>query len=206
MKLNKFLIMFSLMFIAFTSCKDSERENETVETMETTDENFNDRLSDARSNDDVVNAVESNPELSTFATGLNAWNVEDSINNTEEEMIVFAPTNMAYSQVRQNTEAGNMIEIEDEELISYHIIKKDNDIAALKEEIRNANDTLSIATMQGEDLKLSLDGNSLVLTGATGESARVTDSIRAGDGMVYIIDRVLLPRDTSREVTISDEG
>lgn len=58
--------------------------------------------------------------------------------------------------------------------------------------------------MNGEDLKLSLDGNSLVLTGATGESARVTDSIRAGNGMVYIIDRVLLPRDNNREVTISN--
>lgn len=206
MKINKFLIMFSLMIVALTSCKDNERESETVETVETTDENFNDRLTEARSNDDLVNAVESNPELSTFATALNAWNVEDSLGTKEGEMIIFAPTNMAYSQVRQNTEAGNLIAIDDEEIISYHIIESGDDLAALKEEIRNSNDTLTIATMQGEDLKLSLDGNSLVLTGATGESARITDSIQAGNGMVYVIDKVLLPRETSREVKISNEG
>lgn len=206
MKMNRFLMLFGLLFIAFTSCKDNEREAETIE-VETTDEDFNERLSNARSNDDVVNAVESNAELSTFATAFNAWNVQDSVDTSQGEIIVFAPTNMAFSKVRQNTEAGTMIEIEDEELISYHIIKADNDLAEIKEEIRNSNDTITYASLQGEDLKFSLDeNNSLVLTGATGESARVTDSIKAGNGMVYIIDKVLLPRDTSREVTISNEG
>lgn len=205
-KLNKFLVMFSLLFVAFTSCKDNEKERETIE-VETTDEDFNQRLSDARSNDDVVNAVESNPELSTFATAFNAWDVQDTVTATKGDIIVFAPTNLAFSKVRQNTEAGAMIAIDDEELISYHIIQADNDLAGLKEEIRNSNDTLSIASMQGEDIKLSLDeNNSLVLTGATGDSARVTDSVKAGNGMVYIIDEVLLPRDTSREVIITDEG
>lgn len=206
MKMNRFLMLFGLLFIAFTSCKDNEREAETIE-VETTDEDFNERLSNARSNDDVVNAVESNAELSTFATAFNAWNVQDSVDTSQGEIIVFAPTNMAFSKVRQNTEAGTMIEIEDEELISYHIIKADNDLAEIKEEIRNSNDTITYASLQGEDLKFSLDeNNSLVLTGATGESARVTDSIKAGNGMVYIIDKVLLPRDTSREVIISNEG
>lgn len=205
MKMNKFLIMFSFLFVAFTSCKDNEKESETIETVETTDENFDNRLENARGNDDVVNAVESNPELSTFATGLNAWNVEDSLNTTDEEMLIFAPTNMAYSEVQQR-EGQEMISLDSEEIISYHILKSSDDLAQLKEEIRSSNDTVVVQTMQGEDLRLSLDGNSLVLTGATGVSARVTDSIQAGNGMVYIIDKVLLPRDTSKEVTITNEG
>ena len=206
LKLNKFLIISFLTLVAFTSCKDNERETETIETVETTDEDFENRRMAAGNMDGIIEAVETNAELSTFATALNAWNVEDSVEKMEGEVIIFAPTNMAFSTVRQNIEAGTMIAIEDEEMISYHIIRSEDDLAAIKEEIRSMNDTLKLATVQGEDLMLSLDGNSLVLTGATGESARITDSIQAGNGMVYIIDKVLLPRDPNKEVIISNEG
>lgn len=205
MKLNRIAVMLSLLFIVFTSCKDNEREAESIDVVETQDETFDQQLEDARGKDDVVNAIEGNPELSTFAAGLNAWDVQDTIRGTEKERIIFAPTNLAYSQTNQNDQ-GAMIEIDSEEIISYHIIETENDLAALKEEIRESNDTLEIQTVQGEPLKLSLEGNALVLTGATGVSARVTDSIQASDGMVYIIDKVLLPKDTSREVTITNEG
>lgn len=203
MRLNKIFIMIALLLFVVTSCKDKEREAETIDSMQ--EENFDDRLEDVRSNDDVVNAVESNPELSTFATGLNAWNLQDPLRDSEMEMIIFAPTNLAYSQTNQKDD-GAMIEIESEEIISYHIIEIENDLATLKEEMRQSNDTLEIETMQGEALKLSLDGGTLVVTGATGVSARVTDSIQAGGGMVYIIDKVLFPRDISRELMINDEG
>ncbi|SOC80884.1 Uncaracterized surface protein containing fasciclin (FAS1) repeats [Salinimicrobium sediminis] len=206
LKLNKFLIISFLTLVAFTSCKDNERETETIETVETTDEDFENRRMAAGNMDGIIEAVETNAELSTFATALNAWNVEDSVEKMEGEVIIFAPTNMAFSTVRQNIEAGTMIAIEDEEMISYHIIRSEDDLAAIKEEIRSMNDTLKLATVQGEDLMISLDGNSLVLTGATGESARITDSIQAGNGMVYIIDKVLLPRDPNKEVIISNEG
>lgn len=206
LKLNKFLVISFFTLVAFTSCKDNERETETIETVETTDEDFENRRMAAGNMDGIIEAVETNAELSTFATALNAWNVEDSVEKMEGEVIIFAPTNMAFSTVRQNIEAGTMIAIEDEEMISYHIIRSEDDLAAIKEEIRSMNDTLKLATVQGEDLMLSLDGNSLVLTGATGESARITDSIQAGNGMVYIIDKVLLPRDPNKEVIISNEG
>lgn len=204
LKLNKFLVISFFTLVAFTSCKDNERETETIETVETTDEDFENRRMAAGNMDGIIEAVETNAELSTFATALNAWNVQDSVEKMEGEVIIFAPTNMAFSTVRQNTEAGTMIAIEDEEMISYHIIRSEDDLAAIKEEIRSMNDTLKLATVQGEDLMLSLDGNSLVLTGATGESARITDSIQVGNGMVYFIDKVLLPRDPNKEVIISN--
>lgn len=203
MRLNKIFIMTALILFAVTSCKDKEREAETMEPIQ--EENFDDRLEDARGSDDVVIAVESNPELSTFATGLNAWDLQDSLRNSERKMIIFAPTNLAYSRTNQRDD-GAMIEIDSEAIISYHIIETQKDIAGLKEEIRKSNNNLEIETVQGEPIKLSLEGNALVVTGATGVSARVTDSIRAGNGMVYIIDKVLLPRDTSREVIITGEG
>jgi uncharacterized surface protein with fasciclin (FAS1) repeats len=203
MKNNKLIIVLTLFFIAFTSCKDNEREAETMDTVQ--EENFNERLQEARGSDDIIAAVESDPELSTFATGLNAWNVQDTVREGEMEMIVFAPTNLAYSRTNQD-DGGAMVEIDSEKIISYHIIETENDLAALKEEIRRANDTLEMETIQGEHLKFSLDGNSLVITGATGVSARVIDSVQAGNGMVYKIDKVLMPIDTSREVTITNEG
>lgn len=205
MKVNRMIMILSILFIGFTSCKDNEREEtENIETVQ--EENFEDRLEDARGTEDVINAVSSNPELSTFATGLDAWNVEDSVETAEGEILVFAPTNLAYSEVTQR-EGQQMVAIDSEEIIPYHIIKTSDDLADLKQEIRESNDTVVVQTMQGEELKLSLDGNTFVLTGATGVSARVTDSIQAGNGMVYIIDKVLFPRDVEREVTIkANEG
>lgn len=203
MKNKSVIFIMSLLLIGFFSCKDKEREAATMDDVQ--EENFDDRLEEARSSDDIIAAVESDPELSTFATGLNAWNVQDSLRDSDKEVIIFAPTNLAYSQTNQRDD-GAMIEIDSKKIISYHIIETDNDLAALKEEIRRANDTLEMETLQGENLKLSLDGNSLVITGATGVSARVTDSVQAGNGTVYIIDKVLMPRDISREVIITDEG
>ncbi|NJW51859.1 fasciclin domain-containing protein [Salinimicrobium oceani] len=204
MRIQKILMLFAVLFLAF-SCKDNERDTESIEITEGVDENFDNRLEEARGDDDVVNAVESNPELSTFATGLNAWNVEDSIDTAEEDILIFAPTNIAYSTISQE-EGQEMLALDSEEIIAYHILKTPKDLAELKAEIRNANDTLMVETMQGEDLKLSLDDDAVVLTGVTGISARVTDSVQAGNGTVYIIDKVLLPREFSKEVTITNEG
>ena len=203
MKSHNLILVFLAVIFSLSSCKNNERESEVSSLEEITSETEDMETNRA---DEIIEAVESNPELSTFATALNAWNVEDSVETMEGEMIILAPTNMAFSLVRQNSEAGSLVAIEDEELISYHILKTGEEMADLKEEIRTMNDTLKMQTVQGEEIKLSLDGDALVITGATGDSARITDSIQVGGEMVYIIDKVLLPRDVSKEVVITPEG
>ena len=59
-----------------------------------------------------------------------------------------------------------------------------------------ANGTHTIRTMQGENITAVLDGDEIILRDASGNEARIieTDS-GASDGVVHVIDRVLMPSD-----------
>jgi hypothetical protein len=80
MKIKNIILFSGLVLLGFNSCKDNEREVDTeAETLEMQEENFEENVEELRQRNATVDAIEGNPELSTFATGLNVWNVEDTL-------------------------------------------------------------------------------------------------------------------------------
>lgn len=202
----KNLILFSgLLMLGFTSCKDNERAEETdIESLEEQEEVFEERVEDLRQRNATVDAIEGNPELSTFATGLNVWNVEDTLDRVTQNYMVFAPSNRAYSRVYRQ-QGYDILATTPEDVIPYHMVKADYTLDQLKQEIRNANGSLVLPTFEGEDITFTLDGDKVVLTGATGVTANIMESFEIENGTAYIIDTVLLPEGLNTETVITVE-
>ena len=196
-------MLSGILMILFGSCKNNETKTDDA-TLEVQEENFEENVEDLRQRNATVDAIEGNPELSTFATGLNTWNVEDTLDLITEPYMVFAPSNRAYSRVYRQ-QGYDILETTPESVIPYHIVKGDFTREELKQEIEMVNGTLILSTLEGENITFSLDGDKIVLTGATGEKANITESFEIENGTGYIIDKVLLPEGIDRVIITPEE-
>lgn len=205
MKLDKSLFFLGLLFLVLTACKNNEEESVDMENMEQEGEVFEEQLSDFREFNEVVDAVEGNPELSTFAAGLNVWNVEGALEEIEGPYTIFAPSNTAYSAV-YGQQGYDVLQSNPDEVIPYHIVRAAFTPEELRTQIREANGKLSVPTLEGEDITFELDGNDIILIGATGDRAHVVESFSINNGTAYVIDAVLMPEGLDTDVNITTEN
>lgn len=203
MKMKNLIFIFGFLFVTLTACKDKGQEVE-VEDLEAQEEAFDQQLEEMRQRNNTVDAIEGNPELSTFAAGLNVWNIEDTLDLVTGDYMVFAPTNLAYSRVYRQ-QGYEVLETSPQSVIPYHMVKVNYTPEELRREIRDANGSLVLSTFEGEDITFSLDGETIVLTGATGVKANVTENFSIENGTAYIIDSVLMPEGVDTEVIITTE-
>lgn len=200
MKLKNLMCVMCAVLISMTSCRDNEPDGEEVDIMETETETFEEELEEARSDDGIVIAVEGNPELSTFATGLNAWNIEDELDDEQGPFTIFAPSNLAYSTLYEDHDGNAILRTENEAIIEYHIVPHGMSADQLRQEIQNTDGSYSLNTMGEEEITVSMEGDQIVLMDTSGNTARVTESDSTEYGYIHIIDKVLLPTDLGVEL------
>lgn len=79
-----------------------------------------------------------------------------------------------------------------------HVIQGKLDLNALTAAIESGNGTAKLTTVSGGTLTASLDNGKIMLTDANGGKATVISSEKkAKNGVVYVIDSVLIPQATS---------
>ncbi|WP_324720583.1 fasciclin domain-containing protein [Salinimicrobium sp. HB62] len=201
----RYLILFgALLMFSLNSCKDNEREDPDADNLKMQEENFEESVEDLRERNSTVDAIEGNPELSTFATGLNVWNIEDTLDVVTDPYMVFAPSNRAYSRVYRQ-QGYDILETSPESVIPYHIVEANYTLEELKQEIRNANGSLVLPTFEGEEITFTMDGDKVVLVDANGVTANIMENFEIENGTAYIIDTVLLPAGLVEPVTITTE-
>ncbi|UZH54418.1 fasciclin domain-containing protein [Salinimicrobium tongyeongense] len=203
MKMRNIMMLSGFLIMLLGACKNNETNNADTQSPEVQEENFDERVKELRQRNATVDAIEGNPELSTFATGLNTWNVEDTLDSVNGPYMVFAPSNRAYSRVYRQ-QGYDILETSPESVIPYHMVKADFTQEELKQEIQNAKGSLVLPTFEGENITFSLEGDKIVLTGATGEKANISESFEIENGTGFIIDKVLLPEGINR-LTITAE-
>lgn len=204
MKTKHIIYLLGFFFFGLTSCKDNEKEEVELEDPAAMEETFEERVDEMRETNETVDALEARPELSTFATNLNSWNVEDRLGKLGQNYIIFAPNNMAYSKVYKE-QGKDILAVNPEEKISYLIVKMDLTPDQLKQKIKDANGKMSLPTLNGKILEASLRGDKIMLKGATGETATVVDNFTVKNGTVYVIDSVLLPDGVGTKVEINTD-
>ncbi|HMB89263.1 MAG TPA: fasciclin domain-containing protein [Rhodothermales bacterium] len=125
-------------------------------------------------------------EAGTFATLLAALDAADLTNALRGEgpFTVFAPTDEAFAQLPEG-KLEKLLKPENKDklvaLLSYHIV---NDQA-------KASDTeaTTVTTLGGNDLSITPGGEALMVNEAT----VITPDIEASNGVIHIIDTVLMP-------------
>ena len=98
---------------------------------------------------------------------------------------VFAPTDAAFAAIQKDVD--NLLKPENKaklaNILTYHVVSGKHMAADLK-------DGAEITTVQGEKLKVSVKGDKVMI----GEANVTTADVAASNGVVHLIDKVLLPK------------
>ena len=98
---------------------------------------------------------------------------------------VFAPTDAAFAAIQKDVD--NLLKPENKaklaSILTYHVVSGKHMAADLE-------DGAELTTVQGEKLKVSVEGGKVMI----GEANVTTADVAASNGVVHLIDKVLLPK------------
>lgn len=140
-----------------------------------------------------------NTEQSSSSKGMDRNETQTSM---QEGYTIFAPSNDAFDilpEDQRNAILNTNNREENLASINYLMVDQRLEEDRLKEQIENSNGAYIIKTMQGENITATLNGEIIILKDAKGNEASVVEiNDQAQDGVLYIINGVLLPGDLSK--------
>jgi uncharacterized surface protein with fasciclin (FAS1) repeats len=184
----KFLFT-SLLIVLFISCKNEANNAEQLE--EATEAEFNDApdnrgqafIEDDQGAPNCLQIAIGSPDHKTLVAAVQAAQVENALVNVGP-LTVFAPTDAAFAALPEGT-VENLLKPENKEalanILTYHVTPGNLNADILKKlpKIGQANNQyIQIEVVDGQP----------VIGGAN-----ILVSIKAGNGIVHVIDKVLLP-------------
>lgn len=164
------LTLFTMLFLQ--ACDDDDdRKTEVVETVvaPTT----------------IVDTAIANGRFTTLVAALQATGLDATLADTASDFTVFAPTDEAFALLGQETIDALLANTETlSDILTYHVISGEVNASTA---IGLAGTTVDM--VNGDALALSLDGSNLLVNTAT----VITTDIQTDNGIIHVIDAVLLP-------------
>ena len=186
--------------IAFTSCKDNEK-NTSEETMteeeiamETTDVSTEATMPEQET---IAEIAMGNEDFSTLVTAVKAAGLAETL-NSEGPFTVFAPTNAAFDKLPEGT-VSTLVEPANKEklagILKYHVVSGEYMAADVVKAINDNDGSFTIPTVQGGELTATLEGENVILTDAAGnKSTVIMTDVDASNGVIHAIDAVVMPK------------
>lgn len=133
----------------------------------------------------VVENASAAPNLSTLVAAVTAADLVETLSG-EGPFTVFAPDNDAFAKIPK-ADLDDLLKPENKEtlagILTYHVVPGTVAAADLK-------DGDELTTVQGEKLAVSIEGDKVMVGGATVTQADVFQS----NGVAHVIDTVLMPK------------
>ena len=191
--------------VSFSSCNDNDRkaDNDQMinDSIRMAEENRLEQERMERENSSVFAMVQEDTVLTTFSGNLESNELSQDFMENEGPYTIFAPSNVAYQSLSaEEREMYNDPMNRDENNARLYYLVVDDEITAadLRSEVQANNGTYTLTTMQGEDLTVTLEADAVVLTDPSGKKAKIIETdIDASNGVVHVIDAVLLPSDVT---------
>ena len=184
----KFLFT-SLLIVLFIGCKNDANKAEQLE--ESTEAEFNDApdnkgqafIKDDQGTPNCLQIAIGSPDHTTLVAAVQAAQVENALVNVGP-LTVFAPTNEAFAALPEGT-VENLLKPENKNalanILKYHVTPGNLNENILKK-------LPKIGQANNEYIQIEVVDGKPVIGGAN-----ILMSIRAGNGIVHVIDKVLLP-------------
>jgi len=138
----------------------------------------------AAAEQDIVALAAGTPELSTLVSAVGAAELVETLQG-DGPFTVFAPTNDAFSAVGQET-LDELLAPEGKaqltDILTYHVVPGELMAADLQ-------DGQELETVQGGKLQVSVEGDTV----RVGDATVVMADVDASNGVVHVIDAVLMP-------------
>lgn len=140
----------------------------------------------------VVDIALSDDNFSTLVAALDTAGLVETLQG-EGPFTVFAPTNDAFEALLGDLgiSAEELLARDDlADILTYHVVPQQLLAADVLAAVDSAGGTAEVETVNGEALSVSLDGDSVVINGT---ATVTTTDLQAGNGVVHVIDAVLVP-------------
>jgi uncharacterized surface protein with fasciclin (FAS1) repeats len=181
--------LFSLAFIALSffagSCNNDKKTTESATTTESVAPGGGqEAVKDDESAKDVVKIAMGSPDHTTLVAAIKQAELVTSLSNTGP-FTVFAPTNAAFAKLPAGTVEGLMKDDKKADLqniLQYHVA-----VGVYKTE--NMLDGQVIGQVNGDNITLQVVDGKVMVNG----TAHIVASIPASNGIIHVIDAVLLP-------------
>lgn len=145
--------------------------------------------------EDVVGVALSNDDFSILVSALQKAELVETLQG-DGPFTVFAPTNAAFEKLLAELDitAEELLAQPDlAKVLTYHVVPGKVMAGDLK-------DGMTAATVNGQEVKFDLSGNPMV-----NESMITTTDIEATNGVVHVIDTVLVPADFNLQAVDMEE-
>ena len=141
--------------------------------------------SSARSNEDIVDLASDNGSFTTLISALKAAGLSDTL-KTSRDFTVFAPNDEAFAKLPAGT-LENLLKPENKieliRVLSYHIVPgrvSSNDVVKMNQAM----------TTEGQNVTVAVKNNMVMINDAD----VIKTDINARNGVIHVIDKVLLPQ------------
>lgn len=167
------------------SCNTAENETkETTTGTETVNEGGQAFVQDDESAKDVVKIAAGSADHTTLVAAIKQAELVNSLSNAGP-FTVFAPTNAAFEKVPKET-LDNLMKDENksqlQDILQYHVY-----VGSLKIEMMEDGQTLN--QVNGGNISITKKDGKVIVN----NSATVITSIPASNGIIHVVDGVLLP-------------
>jgi uncharacterized surface protein with fasciclin (FAS1) repeats len=144
----------------------------------------------------VENAVNSK-DHTTLVAAVKAAGLVETLSG-EGPFTVFAPTNAAFEMLPAGT-VDTLLKPENKDqltkVLTCHVVAADAMSSAIGKMIADDNGTHPVKTVGGCELQAKMDGEKITLTDENGGVATVTIAdVKQSNGVIHVIDHVLLPK------------
>lgn len=144
----------------------------------------------------IVGVAQADENFSTLVTAVTAAGLGETLAG-EGPFTVFAPTNAAFEKVDADTLSALLTPEKKDDLtglLTYHVVSGKLTAEDVAKAITDGDGTAVLTTVQGAELKASMQGDSVVLEDAAGGTSTVTATdVEASNGVIHVIDTVVMP-------------
>ena len=172
-----------------SACGEKATTEASIQTVAFTDHHASGRT--------IVDIAAGNENFSTLVAAVKAAGLADVLAG-KGPFTVFAPTNDAFAKLPRGT-VESLLKPENrgklQAILTYHVVSGNNPASS----VVNAT---NYATVNGQRVNVTVDQNGVKVAGA---SVVATD-IKASNGVIHVIDRVILPSDKNIVETAQSAG
>ena len=188
MKPNLKTLFSVIIVLLFMSCKNETNQQTNNESTTTVNEQTDKTKGQAFIKDDgstpnVLQIAIGSPDHTTLVAAVQAADLENVLVNAGP-LMVFAPTNAAFDALPEGT-VENLLKPENKDalanILKYHVTPGNYSKDFLKKfkKLGQANNQDVLVEVKGDDVYVG--------------GAKILGSVKAGNGIVHVIDKVMLP-------------
>lgn len=138
----------------------------------------------------IVDVASSNPDFSSLVFALKETGLDAALMNTAANFTVFAPTNAAFASLLSELKVASIKDIPKETLTKVLLYHVKSGKALASQIATGYYSTLSNGPVADSYLSMYVDMSNTTINGRS-KIAKV--DVQAGNGVIHVIDRVLLP-------------